>query len=119
MSGSRRWSDKELAFMREFVGAFPDEILRTTETHPLLEGKFPGRSIGSIYHGWRRAKGFKRKRKHHVPVLINKDIAPQNFVESVAKFIQKHIDIEVNRQMAELTAQNESLRRKIRQIADL
>lgn len=119
MSGSRRWSDVELTAMREFIHAFPDEILRTNGMHPLLEGRFPGRSVEAIYHGWRRCKGYKRKRKPAPQLPIPQDMPSRQFVDSLAQFIKSHIDAEVNRRISELTAQNDSLRRKIREIVDL
>ena len=102
---TNRWSPKELEYMREFINAFPEEVLRTTSIHPLLEGKFPGRSVGAIYHGWRRCKGLKRKKRINAPsstTHIPKQVLSPNLVDSISRFIQAHIDAEVEKKIANI-----------------
>lgn len=108
------WTEKEVGAMREFINAFPDERLKTTEMHPLLEGKFPGRTVEAIYHGWRRMKGLAQRRckkSQHSPF--------NDVLESFGDFLSAYVNKQVEKRTAGLIQENEQLKQLLRKLKRL
>ncbi|MDX9821089.1 MAG: hypothetical protein RBT20_04085 [Syntrophales bacterium] len=107
------WTEKETEAMQEFINVFPDERVTTAEMHPVLAGKFPGRTVEAIYHKWRRMKGLVRRRKQSTPSESNDVLA------SFGEFLTAYVNRQVEKRTASLIEENEQLKQLLRKLKRL
>ena len=122
-----KWTEEELSVLRDFIKENPTVKLTTTALPLALKGRFPKRTVESVYHCWRRVMGYKRKTTKiekifkpvvSTPASIQGGIL-RAMADAAAAYMRQQIDSQCSPEIGRLKKENEELRGKLKALTEL